>query len=119
VPASGIGSRRRFNLRDITAAMLVRDMREIGDHVAAARAVVAALTRCWTDDDPEHAGCIVTAAPFGEADTAWFEDWSRMQGALRAERGPGDGRSVHIAVDARVAARRATALLEAALARNA
>lgn len=94
-------------------------MRKIGDHVAAARAVVAALTRCWTDDDPEHAGCVVTAAPFDEAGTAWFAGWADMAAEIETQRGNGGAPAVAISVDARAAARQAATVFEAVLMRSA
>ena len=115
VPASGIGTRRRFTVNDITLTLIIHQMKQDGHRMAAARNVVGALRQQWTDDDPEHAGCVLTTAPLDPTAARWFPAWLPLRSWLDATIAGREAPAFYFALDARVPARHAVALLQACL----
>ena len=109
VPAEGTGSRRRFTARDLTCALIARNLQHtIGFHLEPVHALLDLIREHWLDDDPNHAGAVLAWSLKPPASGQWFQSVEALETALIAKRQAGEAPGICCAIDVRHSAVLAT-----------
>ena len=102
VPAAGAGTHRRFTARDLTCALIARNLqRSIGFRLEPVHALLDLIREHWLDDDPNHAGAVLAWSFKPPASGQCFPSVEALETTLIAKRHAGDAPRIWCVIDVR------------------